>query len=142
MPDVLTVWSLAVLVIGGLMYAVMSRSSRSAAAPTLAVRRPGWIARRRARGGIRHRDDRVGVGYRSAVGAVHLTARQLGHHGAVFGGPGSAKTTFLQLLVEASAGELCSAWASLQVRRLAAAAVLQVLPPLHSPHALTAVWQV
>src|SRR5215210_251325 len=102
MPDVLTLWSLAVLAIGGVMYVVMSRATRSS--PTLAVRRPGWVARRRARGGIAHRDDRVGVGYRSAVGAVHLTARELAHHGALFGGPGSGKTTFLQLLVEASAG--------------------------------------
>jgi len=71
----------------------------------MAIRRPGWIARRRARAGIAHRRDRVGVGYKSAVGAVHLTARELAHHGALFGGPGSGKTTFLQLLVEASAGQ-------------------------------------
>src|SRR5215210_7845420 len=104
MPDVLTLWSLAVLAIGGVMYVVMSRATRSS--PTLAVRRPGWVARRRARGGIAHRDDRVGVGYRSAWGAVHLTECELAHHGALFGGPGSGKTTFLQLLVEASAGRM------------------------------------
>src|SRR5215210_2975595 len=104
MPDMLMVWSLVVFVIGGAMYAVMSLSTRSAPSGATGVRRPGWIARRRARGGIAHRDDRVGVGYRSAVGAVHLSARELAHHGALFGGPGSGKTTFLQLLVEASAG--------------------------------------
>src|SRR5881397_3254290 len=108
MPDALTLWSLAVLVIGGLMYAAMSLSPRpgsSARAGILAAGRPGWIARRRARGGICHHRDRVGVGYKSAVGAVHLSIRELAGHGATFGGPGSGKTTFLQLLVEASAGQ-------------------------------------
>ncbi len=62
----------------------------------IAVRRPGWIARRRARAGIAHGRGRVGVGYRSAVGAVFLTERELAHHGVLFGGPGSGKTTFLQ----------------------------------------------
>jgi hypothetical protein len=36
---------------------------------------------------------------------VDLTERELAHHGALFGGPGSGKTTYLQLLVEASAGK-------------------------------------
>src|SRR5215212_10082032 len=99
MPDVLLVWSLVVFVVGGAMYVVMSRATRSSTTSAIAVRRPGWIARRRARGGIAHHDDPVGVGYRSAVGAVHLTTRELAHHGAVFGGPRSGKTTFLQLLV-------------------------------------------
>ena len=72
MPDALTLWSLAVLV-------------------AIAMRRPGWIARRRARGGIAHRRDRVGVGYKSAVGTVHLSVRELAGHGAAFGGPGSGK---------------------------------------------------
>jgi DNA helicase HerA-like ATPase len=36
---------------------------------------------------------------------VHLTSRELSGHGAVCG-PGSGKTTFLQLLVEASAGRM------------------------------------
>src|SRR5437660_1253924 len=87
------------------MYVAMSMSTRSTTSPrALAVRRPGWIARRRARGGIAHRRGHVGVGYRSAIGLVDLTERELAHHGALFGGPGSGKTTFLQLLVEASAG--------------------------------------
>src|SRR5688572_16475614 len=100
MPDPLTFWTIAVFVIGGLMYAVMSMSTRSSASSSTAigVRRPGWIARRRARGGIAHPRGRVGVGYRSAVGAVQLSDRELAHHGAVFGGPGSGKTTFLKLL--------------------------------------------
>jgi Type IV secretion-system coupling protein DNA-binding domain len=95
-----------VLAVGGLMYAAMSMSTRSATSSSpIALRRPGWIARRRARSGIAHRRDRVGVGYKSAVGTVHLTLRELAGHGAAFGGPGSGKTTFLQLLVEASAGQ-------------------------------------
>jgi hypothetical protein len=107
MPDALTLWSLAVLVIGGLMYVAMSISSRSSPTPgAMAVRRPGWIARRRARNGIAHPRGRVGVGYKSAVGAVHLSVRKLAGHGALFGGPGSGKTTLLQLLVEAAAGQM------------------------------------
>jgi hypothetical protein len=106
-PDALTPWSLAVLVVGGLMYAAMSVSTRSASSSVVRpVRRPGWIARRRARAGIVHRRDRVGIGYKSAVGAVHLTLRELAGHGAAFGGPGSGKTTFLQLLVEAATDQV------------------------------------
>src|ERR1700682_5893148 len=89
------------------MYVAMSRSTRSSpsSSTAMAVRRPGWIARRRGRGGIAHRRDRVGVGYASATKAVHLTVRELAGHGLTVGGPGSGKTTFLQLLVEAAAGE-------------------------------------
>jgi hypothetical protein len=106
MPDILTLWSLAVLVCGGALYLVMSRSSPTSAGTHLRVRRPGWIARRRARGGIKHHDDRVGVGYTSATRSVHLTARELAGHGLVVGGPGSGKTTFLQLAIEAAAGRM------------------------------------
>jgi hypothetical protein len=95
MPDALTLWWLAVLVVGGLMYAAMSMSTRSAPSSSpLAVRRPGWIARRRARGGIAHRRDRVDVGYKSSPATAPLSADLA-----------AAKTTFLQLLVEASAGQ-------------------------------------
>jgi hypothetical protein len=73
-----TLWSLAVLVFGGLMSVAMSRSTRSSPTSTaLATRRPGWIARHRARVGIAHRRDRVGVGYKSAVGTVYLSLRGL-----------------------------------------------------------------
>ncbi len=99
---------LAVFAIGGLMYVAMSMSTRSSpsSARAMAIRRPGWIARRRARAGIAHRRGRVGVGYKSAVGAVHLTVAELAGHGLAVGGPKSGKTTFLQLLVEASVGRL------------------------------------
>src|ERR1700694_1350378 len=83
----LPVASLAIFAIGGLVYAFMSMSTRSARSTdtSVAVRRPGWIARRRARGGIAHGRDRVGVGYTSATRAVHLTVRELAGHGAAFG---------------------------------------------------------
>ena len=48
----------------------------------------------------------MGVGYKSATRAVHLSLRELAGHGAAFGGPGSGKTTFLQLLVEAAADQV------------------------------------
>jgi DNA helicase HerA-like ATPase len=83
----------------------MSISSRDVArVQHLAVRSPGSIARRRARGGIVHRRGRVGVGYRSAVGAVHLDLDALNHHGYVGGAPGSGKTTLLRLLIEGYPG--------------------------------------
>jgi hypothetical protein len=101
----LPVASLVLFVVSGLMYVAMSRSPTTASAPqALATRRPGWIERRRARGGITHPRNRIGVGYKSAVGAVHLSVRELAGHGLTVGGPGSGKTTFLQLLVEAPAG--------------------------------------
>ena len=97
--------SLAVFIFGGLMYMAMSRSTRSSPR-AMVVRRPGWIARRRARGGITHKHGQVGVGYTSATRGVYLTVRELAGHGALFGGPGSGKTTALQLAVEASAGRM------------------------------------
>src|SRR5262245_21310793 len=99
---------MGVLTIGGALYAITSVSARSSTttSTSIAVRRPGWIARRRARGGIAHGHGRLGIGYRAATSSVHLTERELAHHGAVFGGPGSGKTTFLQLLIEASSGRI------------------------------------
>src|SRR5262249_14727761 len=95
----LPIVSLAIFAFGGLMYMWMSRPTSPTS--TITMRRPGWIARRRARGGIGHQRDRVGVGYTSATRSVHLTLRELAGHGLTVGGPGSGKTTFLQLLVEA-----------------------------------------
>jgi len=73
-----TFWALAVFAIGGAMYVVMSMSTRGTVqgqSTALGARRPGWIARRRARDGIGHGRDRVGVGYGSAMSTVHLSAR-------------------------------------------------------------------
>jgi hypothetical protein len=89
-PGGLVVAYLVVIAMGGLMYAMMHMSTRSMSSPaSMAVRRPGWIARRRARGGIAHRRGRVGVGYSSAFGSVDVTAGELAQRGALFGGPGS-----------------------------------------------------
>src|ERR687886_2175741 len=71
---------------------------------TLAVRQPGWIARQRARRGIRHSAGRVGVGYTSAVRAVHLDVLALNHHGYIGGAPGSGKTSLLRLLIQGYPG--------------------------------------
>jgi hypothetical protein len=105
MPDLLlrlaaTSWTglpiaaIAMFAFGGLLYVAMLRSSPTASSrpSALAVRRPGWIARRRARGGITHRHDRVGVGYTSATRAVHLSVCELAGHGLAVGGPGSGKS--------------------------------------------------
>ena len=85
MPDVIVrlfmaswngvpVASLLVFAVGGLMYAVMSMSTRSAPSSSPpAVRRPGWIARRRARGGIRPTKPGAAIGYRSATQQVGLS---------------------------------------------------------------------
>src|SRR5438477_7769545 len=116
MPDVMQLFSItwqgvpvasvAIFVIGGLMYAVMSISTRSSpsSSTSLAMRRPGWIARRRARGGIAHQRDRVGVGYRSAFSTVHISLAELNHQGYVGGATGSGKTTFLRGLIQGFPG--------------------------------------
>lgn len=94
----------AVFVIGGLMYVAMSRSTSIRPSPSaMRISRPGWIARWRARGGISHDHDKIGIGYTSALRSIHLTLRELADHGSVFGGPDSGKTTFLRLLIEAAA---------------------------------------
>src|SRR5919202_5029909 len=92
-------------VLAGLMYVALSVATRASTSPrAMAVRRPGWTARRRARGGIRHPRGRVGVGYTSAVRAVHLDVLALNHHGYIGGGPGSGKTSLLRLLIQGYPG--------------------------------------
>jgi hypothetical protein len=67
-------------------------------------RPPGWLARRRARRGVRHpKKGGVGIGYTSAVGSACLTWPEFKLGGLCFGAPGSGKTTFLQLIVQAAA---------------------------------------
>jgi hypothetical protein len=100
----LPVASLAIFAIGGAMYVAMSRATSGKPSSALVARRPGWIARRRARAGIAHPDGRVGIGYRSAFGAAHLDLAALNHHGYIGGAPGSGKTTLLRLLVEGYPG--------------------------------------
>src|SRR6266849_3928557 len=65
--DGLPVASLVIFAVGGLMYLAMSAATRSTMSTrAIAVRRPGWIARRRARGGIAHRRGHVGCRLSSA----------------------------------------------------------------------------
>ncbi|MBV9577533.1 MAG: hypothetical protein JO057_02965, partial [Chloroflexi bacterium] len=80
----LPIVSLAFLAFGGLMYVWMSRST-SATSTALAIRSPGWLARRRARGGIGHQRDQVGIGYRSGFSPTRLDLASLNHHGYVGG---------------------------------------------------------
>src|SRR5215213_1337602 len=72
--------------------------------PETLVERPGWIARARARRGISHTGGRIGLGYESGfLGSVHLSLKELGPHGAIFGAPGTGKTTAISLLVQGHA---------------------------------------
>jgi len=106
-PGGVVVAYLVVIAMGGALYVAMSMSTRStpSSSTAMAMRRPGWIAQRRARGGIAHRRDRVGVGYKSAVGALHLSLANWPDTAPSSGDPAQAKTTLLQLLVEAAAGQ-------------------------------------
>ena len=107
MPDAMTVWLVAVLVFGGGMWVLMTVGEQRGKGAIAKPRRPGWIARRRARGGISHKRDRVGVGYTSATRSVHLSiARARRPRRCVRRSGLSGKTTFLQLLVEATAGRM------------------------------------
>lgn len=68
------------------------------------VGQPGWIARRRARRGIAHTPNRIGVGYRSAVGRVRIDVDALRLAGYVGGAPGNGKTSFLPTLIQGFPG--------------------------------------
>jgi HNH endonuclease len=70
----------------------------------IAAGRPGWIARRRAYRGIAHTPNRIGIGYRSAVGRVRIDIDALRLAGYVGGAPGSGKTSFLRTLIQGFAG--------------------------------------
>ncbi|MBV9327471.1 MAG: HNH endonuclease [Chloroflexi bacterium] len=94
----------------GLLLLVMKRKSTpharlARATHVLAVPQPGWLARRRAAGGIRHGPDRIGVGYeRGLFGTIELTLEELNHHGYSGGASGSGKTTMLRGLVQGYPG--------------------------------------
>ena len=103
-PDGLVFAYIVVIAMGGVLYVAMSMFTRSSPL------RLHWLCvglvglRRCARAGIAHRRDRVGVGYTSATRAVHLSLRELAGPCAIRRSWPSGKTTFLQLLVEASVG--------------------------------------
>jgi hypothetical protein len=96
--------SFVVLAVGGLMYVAMSIDTKKARSPkALAVPRPGWIARRRAAGGLRHPKAGAALGYASATHRVGLSIRELELGGLILGTKGSGKTWALALLIEALA---------------------------------------
>lgn len=64
------------------------------------MKRPGWLARTRARRGVTHPGYGVRLGYQSVLRPAYLTKRELGHHGVIFGAPGSGKSTVLSLLIQ------------------------------------------
>jgi len=85
-------------------------------------RRPGWLARLRARTGAGHGRHRWAIGYSNPFLPVSVKVDDLRHHTLVCGATGSGKTSALQLLIDAFAGRLpmvvvdCKASASLQDR--------------------------
>jgi hypothetical protein len=68
------------------------------------LRTPGWLARRRARGGIGHKHNQVGVGHTSAIHTVRLPVQALAIHGYIGGAPGAGKTSALRLLIQGFPG--------------------------------------
>jgi len=73
---------------------------------------PGWIARRRARKGIRHPAGKIAVGYRSMMSRTMMRLDELRLGVIALGAPGSGKTTLLRLLVQAAAA---AGWACVLV---------------------------
>src|SRR5258708_39420716 len=85
-------------------------------------RRPGWLARLRARTGAGHGRNRWAIGYSNPFLTVSVKVDELRHHPLACGATGSGKTSALQLLIDAFAGRLpmvvvdCKASAPLQNR--------------------------
>lgn len=95
---------LLVLVVLVVWAASTSGSSRRSAIPVAQTRRPGWLARRRAARGTSHpKDGGCTVGRASWNRAVVLPDVVLRLGGLVFGAPGSGKTHFVRLLIQAAA---------------------------------------
>jgi hypothetical protein len=100
----LPVASLVVFAVGGLMYAGMYISTTSPSTTRApATRRPGRVARRRARGGIRPTKPGAAIGYGSATHQVGLSPRELTLGGLILGALGSGKTYAAAVLIEALA---------------------------------------
>src|ERR1700682_2120011 len=85
-------------------------------------RRPGWLARLRARTGVAHRRSRWAIGYSNPMLPISVKIDDLRHHTLLCGATGSGKTSALQLLIDAFAGRLpiiavdCKASAGLRDR--------------------------
>src|SRR5947209_10185783 len=69
-------------------------------------RRPGWLARLRARTGVAHLRNRWSIGYANPILPVGVKVDDLRHHALVCGATGSGKTSALQSLIDAFAGQL------------------------------------
>src|SRR5258708_2097273 len=96
----------ALAAIAAVLYILLSvATAREGGKPGgLRTTHPGWLTRRRARGGITHTPTQVGVGYSSALHPVRLDLVQLNHHGYIGGAPGSGKTTLLRLVIQGFPG--------------------------------------
>lgn len=69
-------------------------------------KRPGWLARWRARRGVRHRWNRWMLGFADALAPVGVQLDDLRHHTLICGATGSGKTSALRLLIDAFADAL------------------------------------
>jgi hypothetical protein len=98
----LPIASLVIFGVGGLMYLVMNRTPTAGTAIRMPT--PGWLARHRARRGIAHQPDRIGVGYPSAIRSVRIDVEALRLAGYVGGAPGSGKTSWLRTLIQSFPG--------------------------------------
>jgi|SRR5579864_8851324 len=89
-------------------------------------KRPGWLARLRAKTGVADPRNRWSIGYSNPILPVSVKLDDLRHHTLVCGATGSGKTNALQLLIDAFAGRLpvvvldCKASTGLQDRVSAA----------------------
>jgi hypothetical protein len=98
------VYVVAMLLAGVCVLALQLRHG-SPASRAIGVPTPGRLARRRARAGIAHQPNRIGVGYRAAIrGTVRIAIEALRLAGYVGGAPGSGKTSFLRTLIQGFPG--------------------------------------
>jgi len=99
-----TLWGATALLFVVLAWMQVKSASRRGTVPITHSRRPGWLARRRARQGVAHpRDGGCTVGHASWNRSVVLPDVVLRLGGLIFGAPGSGKTHFVRLLVQAAA---------------------------------------
>ena len=83
---------LAELAVAGSALLLLSRKPSVPVPKQPAVHTPGWIARHRARSGLRHPKAGAAIGYASALHQVRLSQRELDLGGLILGTKGSGKT--------------------------------------------------
>jgi hypothetical protein len=69
-------------------------------------RRPGWLARQRAKTGAHHGKHRWSIGYSNPILPATVKLDDLLHHTLICGATGSGKTSAIQLLIDAVAGQV------------------------------------